>query len=172
MGIWAWIRRLLKVSRPHSVAEHEWGEIREWVKGDHRLVQWSATLVDSWQELEPIVDPFVAASVEAIAAAYPAEPVPWMVLRYNPLTGMLSVVPAPEPSSVEGDERVELTLSSLFLEMEAERTYNESSDGSYDPLYDRVWLIVGKSLREGEASSKLVAARQVHPLRIATFNSP
>jgi len=31
---------------------------------------------------------------------------------------------------------------------------------------------VGQSLREGEASSKLAAARQVHPLRIAAFNSP
>ena len=85
---------------------------------------------------------------------------------------MLSALPAPERSWVEGGERVELTLSSLFLEMEAERTYNESSDGSYDPLYDRVWQIVGQSLREGEASSKLAAARQVHPLRIAAFNSP
>jgi hypothetical protein len=172
MGMWAWIRRLLEVPRPHSVVEHEWGEIREWIKGDDRLVQWSATLADSWQELEPIVDPFVAASIEAIAAAYPTEPVPWMVLRYDPLAGMLSVVPAPEPSWVDGGERVELTLGSLFLEMEAERTYNESSDGSYEPLYDRVWQIVGKSLREGEASRKLAAARQVHPLRIAAFNAP
>jgi hypothetical protein len=152
--------------------EHEWGEIREWVERNHRLVQWSATLVDSWQELEPIIDPFVAASIEAIAAAYPTEPVPWMVVRYNPLTGMLSVVPTPEPSWVEGGERVELTLSSLFLEMQAERTYNESSDGSYDPLYDRVWEIVRRSLREGEASNELAAARQLHPLRIAAFNSP
>jgi hypothetical protein len=172
MGIWAWIRRLLEVPRPHAVAEYEWGEIREWVKGDYRLVQWSATLADSWQELEPIVDQFVAASIEAIAAAYPSEPVPWLVLRYNPLTGMLSVVPAPEPSCVKGGERVELTLSSLFLGMEAERTYNESSDGSYDPLYDRVWQLLRKSLREGEASSELAAARQVQPFRIAAFNSP
>jgi len=84
----------------------------------------------------------VVAFVEAIAAAYPADPVPWMVLSYNPLTGMLSVVPAPEPSWIEGGERVELTLSSLFLEMQAERTYDQSSDGSYDPLYERVWAIV------------------------------
>jgi hypothetical protein len=171
MGVWSWIRRMWEVPRPHAVVEHEWGEIREWVESNYRLVQWSA-LVDSWQELEPIVAQFVAASIEAIAAAYPAEPVPWMVLRYNPLTGMLSAVPAPEPSWVEGGERVELTLSSLFLEMEAERTYNESCEGSYDPLYDRVWQKVGKSLREGEASSKLAAARQMHPLRIAAFNSP
>ena len=171
MGMWAWILRMFEVPRPHAVVEHEWGEIREWVESNYRLVQWSA-LVDSWQELEPIVDRFVAASLEAIAAAYPAEPVPWMVLRYDPLTGMLSVVPAPEPSWVEGGERVELTLSSLFLEMVAERTYNESPDGSYDTLYHRVWEIVRKSLREGEASSKLAAARQVHPLRIAAFNSP
>ncbi|HKA06423.1 MAG TPA: hypothetical protein VKD71_04145 [Gemmataceae bacterium] len=172
MGIWAWFRGLLTVPRPHSVVEHEWGEIREWVNGDCRFVEWSAMMVDSWQELEPIVDPFLAASIETIAAACPTEPVPWMVLRYNPLTGMLSVTSAAEPSSVEGSDRVELTLSSLFLEMQAERTYNESSNGSYDPLYDRVWQIVRKSLREGEASSKLAAARQVHPLRIVAFNSP
>jgi hypothetical protein len=171
MSMWTWIRRLLEVPRPHSVAEHKWGEIREWVKNQHRLVQWSAP-VDSWPELEPIVDPFLAASVEAIAAAYPTEPVPWMVLRYDPLAGMLSVVPAPEPSWVEGGERVELTLSSLFLEMEAERTYNASSDGSFDPLCHRIWDLVRWSLRKGEASNKLAAARQVHPLRIAAFNSP
>jgi hypothetical protein len=172
MGIWAWIRRMLEPPRPHAVVEREWGEIREFVESDHRLVQWSATVVDSWQELEPVVEQFVAAAVEAIAAAYPADPVPWMVLSYNPLTGMLSVVPAPEPSWIEGGERVELTLSSLFLEMQAERTYDQSSDGSYDPLYERVWRIVRKSLREGEARDKLVAARQLHPLRIAAFNSP
>ena len=171
MGMWAWIRRMLEVPRPHAVVGHEWGEIREWVEGNRRLVQWSA-LVDSWQELELVVDQFVAASVEGIAAAYPTEPVPWMVLRYNPLTGMLSAVPAPEPCWVEGGERIELTLSSLFLEMQAERTYNESSDGAYDPLYHRVWRIVGKSLRQGEASNKLETARKVHPFRIAAFNSP
>jgi len=172
MGMWAWIRRMLEPPRPHAVVEHEWGEIREWVKSNNRLVQWSATLVDSWQVLQPVVEKFVAASVETIAAAYPTEPVQWMVLRFNPLTGTLSAVPAPEPSWIEGGERVELTLSSLFLEMEAERTYNESSDGSYDPLYRRVWQIAGNSLRHGEASSKLAAARQMHPFRIAAFNSP
>ena|ERR1043166_3491555 len=171
MGMWAWIRRMLEVPRPHAVVEHEWGEVREWVESNYRLVQWSA-LADSWQELEPIVDPFVAASVEAIAAAYPAEPVPWMVLRYDPLAGMLTVVPAPEPGWVGGGERVELTLSSLFLEMEAERTYYASSDGSYDPLYDRVWGIVRASLRHGEAGRKLTAVRQRQPLRIAAFNAP
>src|SRR5262249_14167794 len=115
---------------------------------------------------------FLAASVDALVAAYPAEPVPWMVLRFNPLAGMLSVAPAPEPSWVEGGERVELSLSSSFWEMEAERTYNESSDGSYEPLYVRVWGMVQKSLQEGECSRKLAAARALHPLRIVGFNSP
>jgi hypothetical protein len=171
MSMWTWIRRMLEAPRPHAASEHEWGDKCEWVEGDHRLVQWS-TLADTWQELEPVVDQFVAASVETIAAAYPTEPVAWIVLRYNPLTGMLSVVPAPEPSWIEGGERVELTLCSLFLEMEAERTYNESSDGAYDPLYGRFWRIVQKSFRHGAASSKLATARKVHRFQIAAFNSP
>jgi hypothetical protein len=172
MGFWAWLCRMWELPNArHTVVEYDWGETREWVEGDCRNVQWSA-LVDSWEELEPIVCQFVAACVDAITVAYPTEPVPWMVLRYNPLTGMLSVVPAPEPSWDEGSERVELSLSSMFLEMEAERTYNESSDGSYDPLYRRVWKMVRRSLCEGESGRKLAAARQVHPLRIAVFNSP
>src|SRR5262249_9635423 len=116
---------------------------------------------------------FLAASVDAIAAAYASEPVPWMVLSYNPLTGMLSVVPSREPSLPEDGGRVELSLSSMFLESEAERTYNESADGSYHPLYHIFWVIVvGPSLREGDASRRLAAVRALHPLRIAAFNSP
>jgi len=172
MGIREWLRRMLELpSANHVVAEHPWGETREWMDGDCRNVQWE-TIVESWRELKPIVDQFLAASVDAIAAAYPAEPVPWIVLSYNPLTGMLSVVPSREPSLPEEGGRVEMSLSSTFLATEAERTYNESADGSYHPLYHYFWMVVGSSLREGEASRRLAAARAGHPLQIAAFNSP
>ena len=154
------------------VVDHEWGEVREWMEGDCRNIQWMTT-VDSWHELEPVVDQFLVASVDAVMAACAAAPVPWMVLSYDPLTGMLSVVPAREPSwPVEEGNLVELSLSSLFLEMQAERTYNESTDGSLDPFYQRFWKMVRKSLQEGESGRKLAAARQVCPLQIAAFNSP
>src|SRR5262245_43026909 len=130
MGFLAWLRRKLEPpSSRQAVEEHEWGEVREWVEHNCRNVQWY-TLVEFWPDLEPIVDQFLAASVDAVVAAYPSEPVPWLVLRFNPLTGMLSVVPAPEPSWAEGGERVELSLSSSFWEMEAERIYNAADDGS------------------------------------------
>jgi hypothetical protein len=172
MSIREWLRRMLELpSANHVVETHPWGETREWVDGDCRNVQWGTT-VESWHELKPVVDQFLAAAVNAIAAAYPAEPVPWMVLSYDPLTGMLSVVPSREPSWPEAGARVELSLSSTFLESEAERTYNEFADGSYHPLYHMFWVfVVGSSLRAGDVSRRLAAARAVHPLRIAAFNS-
>jgi hypothetical protein len=85
---------------------------------------------------------------------------------------MLSVAPAPEPAWEEGDERVQLSLHSTLVEREAERTYNASSDGSYERLYRRFWNMVRRSLQDGESSSKFVVARQEHPLRIAAYNSP
>jgi hypothetical protein len=172
MGIREWFRRMWELpSEKHTVADHPWGETREWVEGDCRNVQWSTT-VESWRELKPVVDQFLAASVEAVVAAYPAEPVPWIVLSYNPLTGMVSVVPSREPSWPEEGARVELSLSSTFLESEAERNYNESADGSFQPLYHYFWMAVGSCLREGDASRRLAGARKSHPARIAAFNSP
>jgi hypothetical protein len=168
MGFFAWLRRVLEPpSARHDVTDHEWGEVREWVEGDCRNVQWSAT-VESWDELGPVVDRFLAAAVDDLVTAHLGGPAPWMVLRFNPLTGMLSVSPAPEPSWEGGDERVELSLSSWFWETEARRTYNASRDGSFEPLYERVWGQVRMSLRGGEAGRCLTA----HPLRIAGFNSP
>jgi len=173
MSIREWLRRMWELpSAHHVVAEHAWGDTREWVEGDCRIVQWGTT-VETWRDLKQIVNQFLAAAVDAIVAANPAEPVAWMVLSYNPLTGMLSVMPSREPAWRDERPRVEFSLSSTFLESEAERTYDESADGSYHPLYHMFWVIVvGSSLREGDASRRLAAARAVHPLRIAAFNSP
>ncbi|MCI0376272.1 MAG: hypothetical protein L0215_01565 [Gemmataceae bacterium] len=173
MGMLSWLRRLFETpSSRDVVVEHPWGDTREWIEGNCRIVQWSV-LAQSWPELEPIVDEFLAASVDAVSAAYSAETVPWMVLHYDVLTGSLHVVPAADPAEEQGDKNVELSLNCLFLETEAERNYGASSgDDCYELLYDRFWKMVRNSLREGEASRKLATARKLHPLRIAGLNAP
>jgi hypothetical protein len=140
--------------------------IEDYAEDGCRTIEWS-TLDTTWEEFGMALDRFLEHAVKTTAEVYADRPVPWLVLRYEPPAGSLTVQPSDsEVPDYKEEPRVQLHLHSQFLEGQ----YGQPRAGGDSELAREVWSFLSGSLSNGPVAAAVTEARVLHPMRLAGYD--